>query len=100
MDEIMHLRLERYDLTLPRPLREVHGQISVTQQLVRGHLTGALGRDADTRVDAEFLTVQVDGPPDLAEQPLSSVPCIIGDAVLQQDGELVTAEPRRGIARA
>ena len=97
-DRRMHHRLEDRDAVLARRLGAVHRDIGVTQEVARALGVPATGRDPDARPDRRLLARHREGHPQRIDDP-------VGDAggmaevrlILDQDRELVPAEPRRQV---
>ena len=82
-------------------LGAVHGRVGVAQQRFR--VTAILGvhADADAETEKEFLTFQHEGMAHGVQQFLQDGRHVLGVVqVLQQDGELVPAQARHGVALA
>ena len=98
---VVHRRLEQLDAALAVGLGRVHGEVGVAEQLVGRGVRAAPDRDADAGP-------RVDLAPFDQHRFVQGVEDALGHlddggrirSVLQQDGELVATEPRRGVARA
>ena len=97
VQHVLHLRLECDVAVLARRLGVVHGDVRVAQQ----RLGAAFGRgegDADARCDAYLDAIE-------RERQIQCLDQRVGQTVhvctrcdpLQQNGELVSAEPRNGV---
>ena len=97
-----HRRLVGRGAVAARLLGAVHREVGVAQQLV-GAQRGVAGvGDADRGADEDLLALHVEGPAhggDDARRRRASG-CTPRAVVLEQHGELVAAEARRGVRRA
>ncbi len=95
-----HLRVEALDAIAAVPLRRVHGEIRAAQQLlVRG--LGVGEHQADAGANVELPAADVDRRGQGHTYALGDRLGLGGFTdLLEQQGELVPAEPRGGVARA
>ena len=101
---VVHRGLEQLIPVLALLLREVHRDVGVPQELLGAlrHGIGLGDRDPDARADEDLGLVQEERLVEHREDPLGDVGGrhAFLAAVLQQDRELVAAEPRGGVRRA
>src|SRR5579872_3984389 len=97
---LVHTRLEALRVALSGALGHIHGGVGVSQEVVHRDGAVAVG-DPDRGVDSELAAADVERRVQRLEQPRGDQ---VGIAVvierLQQDGELVPAEPCRGVGYA
>ena len=80
-------------------LSAVHGGVGVADQLV-GELAAAGERDPDAGRDEVLAARQHERPREDRRDPLGALDRVaLGGDVLEQDPELVAAEPSHGVAR-
>ena len=97
---LAHDRLEARHAALARVLGGVHREVGVPEHVVRGDVgTGALQAEARRRGD--LAPVEDERRLERAAQALGDLPRLVGAReILEQDGELVAAEPRGGVLGA
>ena len=78
-------------------LGRVHGHVRGAQQFGR---LGTGGGHAQAAVDLERQTVDLEGPPQRAQEPAGGVGDRVGVRVAQQHDELVPAQPREHVVPA
>ena len=94
----MHGRLVDADARLPGGLGAIHRHVGIAHELF-GPVAEMIERHADTRGDAELLGLDRKRGREHFEQTLGEARHLIGSFdVLEQDGELVAAEPGGGVA--
>ena len=94
---LMHPGFEHADGALARLLRGVHGGVGVAEDLVDADRAVADGH-ADRGANPQLTIANVDRGCELLEQPSRdpfAIPVAVGQ--LEEDGELVTTEPSRGV---
>ena len=94
----VHVRAEHGRAGLAPALRGVHGHVRVAQQLVHARVGLIAEADADAGRDEDVLAVDGERHGQRVADALGHVLGITG--VLEQDGELVAAQPGRGVAGA
>ena len=97
----VHLGLVDPEATLALALGAVHRGVGVAEQLVGGGAVRAGVGDARARMDEDLLARDEEGRFERVDQPLRGLAGGRGcREPLQQDRELVAAEPRRGVGAA
>ena len=101
-DPVVHGGLEQPVAALAVALGDVHRGVGVADQLVGvGRAPGLGDRDAQAGADDEVVVLELERAADALEDPLGGLDRgrQVLD-VLEQDRELVAAEPRGGVGRA
>jgi hypothetical protein len=99
-DRHVHLVLELLDAVLALPLREIHRQVGVAQELVARVTLDPKG-DAHAHRRGDLLTGHGDGLAQRLHQSRGHVHDLFTvRRVLDEDGELVTTEARGGVGAA
>ena len=98
----MHRRLEEAVAALAVALGDVHRGVGVADELVGvGRRLALDDRDAQAGADDDLLLIQPQRLQERLEHALGGVGRLLrADDVLEQDGELVAAEARRGVGGA
>ena len=100
-DRGVHAALEARPAALALLLGLVHGDVGVADQLARAGRLGVVGGDADAGADADRLVAGRHALGERGEDPLGDHHDVLGPVeAVEQDGELVAAEARDGVARA
>ena len=96
----VHVRRERAHLALAGLLRAVHRDVGVAHQVVGVHAgAGARGGDADRRAHPARLAGDRDGLGEQRDDPVRDLLAVALVGVLEQDRELVAAQPRGQVGR-
>ena len=91
--------VEDLEAPLAVVLGRIHGEVGVAQQLVGGDAGARRDRDSDARAHRRRLIVQQEGLAQQVEHAPGRPPHLVGAAdVLEQDRELVPAQPRGRVA--
>ena len=98
-DPRVHLRLVRDEAALPGPLRVVHGDVRVPQQLFRHGDVLATQCDADAGVDRDVALVDDERLLDRLHQAVGDVLRLLGGGAAEEHRELVAAEASREVDR-
>ncbi len=92
-----HAGFVRGEAALALPLGGVHREVGVPEQVVGGFLPGG-GRDPEAGRHVNFVVAEVEGGVHGLGQPLDQHRGpLVAPHVLDQDAELVPAEPRHGV---
>ena len=95
-----HRGFEHLRAPLAGPLRSIHGEVGVAQQIVGRLRRGRRQCDADTRADDRVDPAEADRRADRFDQAVGDGARVVGRReIFEEDGELIASQASRGVAR-